>query len=700
MKKRFCIGALALLVIVAMAVSALPTVFAVSYVATDGSANYDSLQAAIDAAGTTPTTITLLDNIDLGAGKITVGAGQNITIDFDGYRITGLVTAKLTANHFMIHNKGTLTLKTTRSGGGATLEYRGDSTNYGYTADTICNDVGGHLTVKSGDYYNNTNVSAQISYVLDCLTNGNTKTTTTVIDGGSFISPYYLCVRAFANGTAMNSLTINGGEFTGRITLQDSNVNANKSELIIKDGEFTANSCSSEVVYLYGNKDASNLSVSIEGGNYDGSVYLTSVNTTETFDAEISGGTFNEPVWVCTWDSSSEDTNVKAVTGGDFAYSVADYLDPSVPVELSDGGRFSYYPTVDDARDAASSSSATITVIPESPAGNLSLTLTDGGETVTYPGLAEGDVVALPTLYGTASLKFTGWADAEGNVYTASYTVGTENALLTAKWASIVYELVLDPSEGGSLKASFAYAGVGNKGVITAVPNEGFELKSITAVDAKGNAVPLTLENGSYSFTMLASKVTVSAVFGPSGDVLDAFDDVESDHEYADALRYCVENSILIGDGNGKLMPDGELDRAQAVVIIWRLAGSPISQGENVFADVEDCWYTDAVVWAAENGIALGNGMGGFMPEEGVTLEGFACFLARYSVLAGQSVESDLGSLESIADADSISAWARTEVAWALDNGLIKADSEGKLRACETASRGRIADVLWSYIEK
>ncbi|MBR6741057.1 MAG: S-layer homology domain-containing protein [Clostridia bacterium] len=328
-------------------------------------------------------------------------------------------------------------------------------------------------------------------------------------------------------------------------------------------------------------------------------------------------------------------------------------------------------------------------------------TVTLNGESgSTVYNLTAGEQIALPVYSDSATRKFLGWYDSEGNLCSGTYTV-SGNETLTARWSSIVYAVEIASSEGGLIESSFAYAGAGNKGVITVTADQGYELKSLTAVDAKGNAVTLTLENGSYGFTMPASKVTVSAVFEKTEeeDVLDSFDDVDSEAWYADGLRYFVQKGIMQGTPEGKLLPSSDISRAEIAVMLWRMAGCPAPTGENPFTDVKDgLWYTDAVVWAAENGIALGSD-GKFMPSEKTTLEQFACFFARYARnVNSETVSSDGSSLEAFKDGNTVSSWARTEVAWAVDKGLLIGDGNGGLAPTAFASRGRIATMLYRYI--
>ena len=76
--------------------------------------------------------------------------------------------------------------------------------------------------------------------------------------------------------------------------------------------------------------------------------------------------------------------------------------------------------------------------------------------------------------------------------------------------------------------------------------------------------------------------------------------------------------------------PNGTIDRAQMVTMLWRAAGSPAAGGSASFADVPaDSYYTQAVAWAVEGGITTGVGGGRFDPNSTCTRAQIATFLYR-----------------------------------------------------------------------
>ena len=77
--------------------------------------------------------------------------------------------------------------------------------------------------------------------------------------------------------------------------------------------------------------------------------------------------------------------------------------------------------------------------------------------------------------------------------------------------------------------------------------------------------------------------------------------------------------------------PNGIINRAQMVTMLWRAMGQPAAASSVSFADVPaDSYYAQAVAWAIENGITAGVGNSKFDPDATCTRGQIATFLYRY----------------------------------------------------------------------
>lgn len=153
------------------------------------------------------------------------------------------------------------------------------------------------------------------------------------------------------------------------------------------------------------------------------------------------------------------------------------------------------------------------------------------------------------------------------------------------------------------------------------------------------------------------------------------YDDVSPQDWYvtSGALDYSVDHGLLTGYEDGNFGPYDKITRGQVAVVLWRMAGEPEGQSQD-FEDVNYDWfYGEAIRWARAAGVVSGyepNNL--FGPDDPVTREQFACMLANYAEkIAGVSVRSDCSGLDAIGDSGLVSPWAREELGWAVDNGIL-----------------------------
>ena len=181
-----------------------------------------------------------------------------------------------------------------------------------------------------------------------------------------------------------------------------------------------------------------------------------------------------------------------------------------------------------------------------------------------------------------------------------------------------------------------------------------------------------------------------------------AFTDVPAGSWYYGAAAYAYNNGLFAGTTDTTFAPDMTMTRAMLVSVLWRLAGEPAPKGTNTFDDVPNgTWYTDAVTWAAENGVVAGIGNGRFDPDGSVTREQTAVILFNYAQSKGYDV-SARADLSVFPDAGSVSGWAQDALAWANASGLISGAVRGTqtiLNPQGSASRAQVAMILMGYVE-
>lgn len=177
------------------------------------------------------------------------------------------------------------------------------------------------------------------------------------------------------------------------------------------------------------------------------------------------------------------------------------------------------------------------------------------------------------------------------------------------------------------------------------------------------------------------------------------FTDVDPDRWYHKGVDFAVSNELMNGVSETLFRPNGTLTRGQVVTVLYRMAGAPETEGRSPFTDVKTGrFYSDAVTWAAENGIVKGVTESLFVPDAPVTREQLVTFLARYAAELDQVEIGGQGSLHTYSDAASVSHYAVEAMTWAVSNGVIDG-MDGKLAPKGTATRAQLATILMRYCE-
>ena len=236
-------------------------------------------------------------------------------------------------------------------------------------------------------------------------------------------------------------------------------------------------------------------------------------------------------------------------------------------------------------------------------------------------------------------------------------------------------------SEHGEVSITPKNAAKGSTVMIEAVPKEGYALKTIAVADQSGKQVAVTEKDGRFTFVMPACNVTLTPIFErqPAQNV--SFDDVKPTEWYADAVRCVVEKGLMSGTGTDAFSPDGTTTRGMLMTILARYAGADTTGGAN--------WYEKGMAWAQSAGISDGRA-----PEAGITREQLVTMLYRYA-----DVPEAGGTLDTFADADTVSSYAVDAMRWAAANGIVNG-SHGRLNPQGNATRAQVAAMLMRFCEK
>ncbi|MBO4941297.1 MAG: hypothetical protein J6D15_03750 [Clostridia bacterium] len=307
-------------------------------IANIGGYTVSTLQDALDASAKYNVPAVLLRNVEI-TETVTVPAGKTVTLDLNGFTISGdFEESKSSA---VIQNNGKLTIKDSSSAqtGKITSHAVNPDTQAipGYASNTINN--AGEFILESGIIENQSTGGA--CFAID--TTWYTKAVSVTINGGT-VKANRTAIRAISYSTTVgNKLTINDGKIEGScgvwIQLAGSNNEAKKVSVEINGGTINTNKADGYSVYTYSYGDAfSGVELTITDGNFNGYVGLGTGCENGGSGAEkvrISGGNFDQ--YVYNFNENAQDIEI---SGGTYSYVYEDMLADGFKLVANDNGTY------------------------------------------------------------------------------------------------------------------------------------------------------------------------------------------------------------------------------------------------------------------------------------------------------------------------------------------------------------------------
>ena len=178
------------------------------------------------------------------------------------------------------------------------------------------------------------------------------------------------------------------------------------------------------------------------------------------------------------------------------------------------------------------------------------------------------------------------------------------------------------------------------------------------------------------------------------------YTDVPQGQWYYDAVDFVTRYGFMTGMDAGAFNASFNVNRAQFVTILYRMAGAPAVTTANPFVDVPaGQWYTDAVVWAFENGITAGTDATHFNPGGTLVRQNMVTFLMRFAKTMGIDT-SNRADLSGYTDAGQIAAHAQDAMQWAVAEGIISGMTATTLGPNGLANRAQIAVIISRFVPK
>ena len=179
------------------------------------------------------------------------------------------------------------------------------------------------------------------------------------------------------------------------------------------------------------------------------------------------------------------------------------------------------------------------------------------------------------------------------------------------------------------------------------------------------------------------------------------YTDVNENDWYYPYVKDVFEKGLMTGLNETTFGPNQELVRAQFAVILWRMAGSPTVDYSSKFKDVpKGAFFTDAVMWASENGIVTGytDGSGNFGSNDKITREQLATMLYRFAEKMGLDTSNTIDS-GTFPDGNKVSDFAIEGIEWCLGSGIITGDG-GNINPRGNVNRAVCATMISRFTDK
>lgn len=182
-----------------------------------------------------------------------------------------------------------------------------------------------------------------------------------------------------------------------------------------------------------------------------------------------------------------------------------------------------------------------------------------------------------------------------------------------------------------------------------------------------------------------------------------SFTDYPAEHWGSLYINWAYSQGLMNGIDTDTFSPESPTSRAMLITVLWRYEGSPLSEADVPFTDLNGSWYEPAVAWAYENSIVNGISATEFAPNKLLSRQELATIFYRYSISKGGTPEIGSVDLTSFPDYQKIAPWAELAMGWAYENGIISSSAEGDqlwLNPEKSATRVQMAAIFYRYNER
>ena len=167
---------------------------------------------------------------------------------------------------------------------------------------------------------------------------------------------------------------------------------------------------------------------------------------------------------------------------------------------------------------------------------------------------------------------------------------------------------------------------------------------------------------------------------------------------YSDTKGHWAEKQIdsftelgLVSGHDGAFRPDASITRGELAVILDQIMDYQVA-AENSFTDLDQNFYTEAILKANAAGVMVGDG-GRVRPNDPITRQEAAVMIAQALRL------EDGGSLDGFTDQDQVATWAAKSVAALAGRGYVSG-SDGQFKPNSPITRAEVVTILNQAVQK
>ena len=512
-------------------------------------------------------------------------------------------------------------------------------------------------------------------------------------------------VQVGAGSDGNGGIVFNGksGTVYGKVELQDGlTINEGETLTVGKDASLTV----PENVEL-----TNNGTIIVEkGGNLTGNITNAPPKiTTESLNEGTVNAAYNQTL------AADNNPTSWSVTNGDLPNRLT-LENNTISGTPTKAGNYTFTVTATNG-NGSDSKEFTLSINGETKY-SLTVNLNGGNSTTAGGQYTKGKKIQIDA--GTKSgYRFAGWTSSNGGSFadpssaSTTFTMPAKDTTITANWKKkssggsvFFWDLKFDTNGGSDIDTvtEWEYSTIDLDEYVP--EKEGYKFVGWYAdkdLDKKIDEVYLTEDTTVYAkWEKIEEEVPEESeeVEETEEPETISFLDVKESDWFYEAVSYAVENGLMSGMSEDIFAPNTPLTREMLAVVLYNVEGQPESAGVNPFTDVKaDIWYTDAILWANENGIVAGYDNGAYGVGDLITREQFATILYRYAQFKGYDTTQGGMAVREFSDYENISDYARPAMAWAVNAGIMGGMDDGTLNPQGKATRAEAATMLMNFCE-